>query len=329
MHPCSELPKGILPQDSNILDIIKDRYAVSIAFLGKGAFGNVIALDDIKIKGRPSVAVKILQYGSKSMTTNELSMKDAKKELEIGCLLNNLNSSAFVNTYGWLISTKIPDPWIPYINQEVYNNPKSYLFLFMEQSSYEFKSKSLHFDRQGYLTILFLLLHGLYITMRELGFKHVDIHNGNIMIDKTSEKSISVEIRSQLYQIELPNHYLPKFIDFGLSTLNSDRKTRSGVDSDVFYLFQTIIRRAEKRDPTVDLEDLKVFEDFDDNEIEDLLLDPIFYSIRTRTTKRVDQKCSMCGAEAKFKWNVNDRFVFCNLLCANKVSGIIDLVDNL
>lgn len=316
MHPCSELPKVILSEDTHTLDIIKDRYAVSIAFLGKGGFGNVIALDDIKIKGRPSIAVKILQYD-----------KNAKKELKIGCMLNSLNSSAFVNTYGWLISTKIPDLWIPYINQEVYYNPKSYLFLFMEQSSYEFKSKSLHFDRQGYLTILFLLLHGLYIAIQKLGFKHADIHNGNIMIDKTSEKSVTVEIKSQTYQIDVPNHYIPKFIDFGLSTLNSDKRSRTGVDSDVFYLFQTIIKRAKKRDPTVNLEDLESFDDFDDSKIEDLLLDPIFYSIRTRSLKKI--KCSMCGAEAKFKWNVNDKFVFCNLLCANKVSGIIDLVGNL
>lgn len=327
MHPCSELPQGILPEDGNILNIIKDRYAVSISFLGKGAFGNVIALDDIKMDGKPSVAVKILQYESKSMTTNNLSMKEAKRELEIGCILNSLNSFVFINTYGWLISSKIPEPWIPYINQEVYQNPKSYLFLFMEQSNYEFKSDSLHFDREGYLRILFLLLHGLYVAIRELGFKHTDIHNGNIMIDKTSEKNVTVDIDFQSFQIDLPNHYVPKFIDFGLSTLEN-RKNREGVDSDMFYLFQTVINRARKYDPTVDLQDIESFDDFDDGSIEYILLDPIFDSIRKRVNRKISQKCSMCGADAKVKWNLNNRYVFCNLFCANKINGIIDLVDN-
>lgn len=328
MHPCSDLPQGILLEDINTLDIIENRYAVSLSFLGKGAFGNVLSLDDIQIKGKPSIAVKIIQYESKSMTTNELSMKLAKKELENGCLLNNLKTFAFINTYGWLISSKIPTVWIPYINQEVYQNPKSYLFLFMEQSNYEFDSESLHFDREGYLRILFLLLYGLYVAIRELGFKHADIHDGNIMIDKTFEQSLTVEIDFQAFQIDLPNHYIPKFIDFGLSSVE-DRKNRESVDSDMFYLFQTVINRARKYDPMVNLEDIANFDDFDDGSIEYILLDPIFDPIRKKVNVKADRKCSMCGADAKVKWNVNNQYVFCNLFCANKVNGIIDLVGNL
>jgi len=123
------------------------------------------------------------------------------------------------------------------------------ILIFMEKMSYKFNTRELHFDENGYRILLFRLLYGLKIAKERYGFRHGDIHSKNIMFD----------IRNQ-----------PKFIDFGESLLNS-RRNYVGVESDVFSLINTVIRRAEKVDPNCNISFIEEIDDFDDSKIENLL----------------------------------------------------------
>lgn len=123
------------------------------------------------------------------------------------------------------------------------------ILIFMEKMTYKFNTRDLNFDSRGYVIIFFRLLNGLYIAKNKYGFHHGDIHKGNIMFD---------------YRIQ------PKFIDFGTSELNT-KVNYVGMFSDVFSLLTTVINRAEKVDPDVDISYLEQFDDFDDSKMELIL----------------------------------------------------------
>lgn len=349
LHECSELPTDgpVLDNETNkvswyvhrdkyALDYIKNRFAASKAFAGKGMFGTVVALNDVQFSGKASIAVKILPFSIDDSEFYEpaLVIRDVEQELFIACQVNALHdwTPVFVQTFGWLVSQHIPKDWKMFVdvNSLQYKEVKklSYMFLFMEQATYKFDSDSVAFSVKGYLTLIFIILHALYVAKKELGFTHSDLHKGNIMIDVVHGKTAHLKMdEDTTIVVNLFNQYMPKLIDFGhAKTYKASDGGRN--KNDVASLFGAIYDRATKYDPKLDISVITNFKDFNAS-LEDLLLKhPIFDSIRVTSAKRqkVIEKCSMCGSEATMRFETSEKYKFCHEYCANKMNGLAFLI---
>lgn len=352
LHPCSELPpKGpilnhetnklswVLHRDAGALEYLQKRFAASKAFAGKGKFGSVVALADVELERRASLAVKILPF---RIDDNErydplLLMRDVQQELYIACQVNELSdwTPAFIKTFGWLVSAKIPRAWKPYVNldelQYADAKKRSFMFIFMEQSTYPFDSEHVKFDLKGYLQIIFILLHALHVAKSQIGFNHSDLHMGNIMLDVTRNSGIVLKMDEETaFEMELPNFYMPKIIDFG--NAKTDKAQDGGKNfNDISSLFAAVIKRATKYDPKLDIGPIFNFTDFNWSLHDLLMKHSIFDSIRKYAVPnkrlKVGNKCSMCGAEAKLKYEFMDNYMFCHSFCASKVEGLVVLME--
>ena len=356
LHSCSELPPNgpvldnetnklswILHRDANAVAFIESRFAATAAFAGRGKFGTVVALNDIQVGGRASLAVKILPFRVEDSILYEprVIIRDVQQELFIACQVNQLHEETpvFIQTFGWLVSEKIPNDWKLFIDMSKlqYKDVRklSYMFLFMEQSSYKFDSDAVAFDLKGYLTILYIILHALYVARQRFDFRHSDLHMGNIMIDIVHGTSLDLRITEHTnVHVNLINQYLPKIIDFGHA------RTSNAVDggrnkNDVSTVFGAVQERAAKYDPEMDVSVISEFQDFDMPLGELLLNHPMFEKIRTINTsggrggvkrqKRVEQ-CSMCGSEATMRFETNNKYKFCHEYCAMKMKGLAFLL---
>lgn len=346
LHDCSELVydegpvytddklSWQLEQDKYALSYITTNFAVSSTFFGKGSFGVVVGLNYIEKNDGSTLVVKIIPFQIEDSGFYDplIVVRDAQQELYISCQVNNLNdfTPVFIHTYGWLISEEIPKSWLKYINfqkiQYADVKKKSYMFLFMEKAFYPFDSDHVKFSNEGYLTILFVLLHALYIGRRELQFTHSDLHMRNIMLDITREEYLQLKIEEEIFSIALPDCFLPKIIDFGLSRTEKAWQG-GGHKNDVSTLFGAIITRAEKYDPEIDMSQISEFEEFDMDIVTLLTKHPLFDTIRrNKKHKKIENKCSMCGGEAKMRYDTNNNFKYCHEYCANKMKGIIPVL---
>jgi serine/threonine protein kinase len=265
-------------------------------------------------------------------------MRDTEHELFIACQVNGLRkfTPVFIQTFGWIVSRKVPKAWAAYVNlsKVQYSEipKKSFMMLFMEQSNYKFKSKAVRFDEKQYLTILFILLHALYIARRELHFTHSDLHMGNIMLDITHETHLNLAIGdNDTFDIALPNGFLPKIIDFGHSqTLQAKDGGRR--KNDVATVFAAIEARAQRYDSHVDVSSISEFKEYNMDLEQLLLVHPLFDKIRKRKKnpnkkpKVAIERCFMCNGQAKLTWAPNRLYKFCDFYCAEKMNGIIDLL---
>jgi hypothetical protein len=273
----------LLHRDKGVVEFLEQTFTTGGGckkFLGHGRFGTVIGLSD-------SVAVKILEFrlaAENKRFDPLIVIRDVQQELFIACQLNALQkfTPALVRTHGWLISQHIPLSWKPFVKLEQLEykdvEKHSYMLMFMEHIAHPFDSKKALVT--GYLNIIFILLHALYVAKRELGFNHSDLHMGNIMLEVTSNRNVILPMNDKLsFNVNLPDGYIPKIIDFGFS------KTNLALDggrwkNDVATLFGAVEARAVKYSPDLDMSNISSFTDYE-WPLEDLLIKhPIFDSIR-------------------------------------------------
>lgn len=349
LHKCTELPvegpvlgkdkvSWYLHRDADAVEFIKQRFTASTAFAGKGAFGAVVALNDVHIKGKASLAVKVLPFRIQDTEWYDpyTVIRDVEQELFIACQVNQLHeyTPVFIQTYGWLVSSRVPKNWQMYIDIQnlEYEKAKklSYMFMFMEQSTFKFDSDSVVFTEDAYLRLLFVLLHALYVAGKHLKFTHNDLHKGNIMMDVVHTKFVDLDIEGKIVRVDLYNQFMPKIIDFGRA---KTEKAHDGGrnENDVVTLFRAVLIRNSIHQPTLNLPTIEAFSDFEMPIAELLLKHSIFENVRktiakTNKKQKLVERCSMCGAEATVKFKHCDNYKFCHEYCANKMKGLAFLI---
>lgn len=254
MHPCSEIPKeGVFDNEK------------LITFEAVGTSGiSVISLKN-------NMIVKIIYFDL--------------EELEISCKLNYLQNitPVFNRFYGWNTVKKIPNQWLQYyIPKDIEDHDDKYIFLYMEKNDFDFMSESVKFETlDDYLSILFILIHGLYILNQKFKIIHDDIDIRNVMFQKTEFSTITL----LEYEIDLPKQkFIPKIIDFGNATVEENET----IGEDIDMLFGMISYRAKTFNPDLNID---LISNFDAKKVDvyDLLVNNnIFKSIRRKKYKSIN-----------------------------------------
>jgi serine/threonine protein kinase len=362
MHDCSEFPVQTddisLKHDKNCVKQFQKHYSYKpVILLGKGTVGSVFAVH-YKENMDNQIAVKILPYGKKLY-------KLSNKELGVACELNSLASASpiFLHTLGYLICKKIPQEWKEHLD---YNKEEMYMYMFMHKPQAEFAVsggrpgayKVMGFNNRDYaVSLLFVLLHGLYVGRKFLQFVHNDIHEGNVMFsaslrDDASHFDLSIENTD--YKVAFISNWVPKLIDFGRSSTKNHPDTyaqNNGEDvAKIFNLFNkridlkksldldSIVNNKDVYDPdTGDFigvykakyKDLMTSK-FDNYQIiaKFLLEDPLFNvpTIEKQVLKRrkVDTRmCDACGGgPAKFEYENCKEGKVCHAFCGKNFNPI-------
>jgi hypothetical protein len=342
MHPCSETPSLKGKDDEGCLELLNSTFSFIYRI---GDKETVSASLVFKLSQQAQdVAVKVIP----------LREEDDLKDIKIACLLNGLleESPIFVRTFGWLKCKEIPPLWtkgmdtkksvpksfLPYFKG---NKKASFVFQVMSFSSHSWTDERIRLDLEEYRVMLFLLMHGLWLAKIRYGFKHNDIHQGQVLFQTCKPNTpITVSVAENNYTL-VCQRFVPKLIDFGLSTTSSssyssysssEEYSKSDDDSmfdkgeeiedddlrNLFYMFE---QRMEK-------DGLKPFvPQKGNNTLEDILVkDALFKSIRnnnnsTSIKNSVGFICDVCSSVATHEWE-HKGIRFCGDACASQWSDI-------
>jgi len=326
MHSCTEVPSEKGKEDQGCLDQLVQNYS----FLYRvGDKETVSASLVFKLsQGPQDVAVKVMPL-----------VRDAIQDVKIACMLNNIQETpVFVKTFGWIKCGTIPLEWLKGMDikkdaPKSLSRAKMFLFQVMAFSSHAWSDRRIKLDVEEYRVMLFLLLHGLYIAQDKIGFRHNDIHSGQILFQTCKPgTTIDVSIGENHYRL-VCGRFVPKLIDFGLATLGEkeEEESESGSESEEGGMFE----REEGDDLSDDLRNLfYLFEErmrqdglkpFPRNkkftQLEDILLmDPIFTSIRKNglsSEEKIKGRyfCDVCSSVATTQWEGKPLY-FCDEACA-------------
>jgi len=365
MHNCSDLPditKQNLEKDEKCAKLFRKHYIYNdpVEVLGKGSIAtvfNVYSKTDIN----KQIAVKILPYGP---DLDKLS----NKELGIACELNSLRelSPIFVYTMGYIVCSAVPNEWKR--KMDVYKDEPLYLYMFMhkpqvsfderDKDTRDYKVASLD-EREYAISLLFILLHGIYVGRKLFEFVHHDIHAKNVMFAYTEDdhQPFKLSVENVEHNVSFIPHYVPKLIDFGRSSTKTYVDERSqNLGNDVETIFNLFNKRndlqksldlsfLEKSDREKNIPDpetgrftvyKKEYEELITSKYNNpgviakfLLHDDLFKNVRTinrtntkkQKTKKI-QSCITCGGgEMKFEFKNREGGV-CHEFCARQIGPL-------
>lgn len=331
IHACSELVNNT---ETNIDDECMNQISTIFGkprWRGSGVSAFVIELD---MPDNEIMAVKVTGRND--------------NELRIACILNSIEEETriFPHTHGWLLCKSIPEMWLEIMRENdipdlwTSNNggiPRTVMFLFIQLADATLEDVSLQHDH-GYRTVIFLLFHGLYVAHAKLGFRHNDLHGGNIMLQLRGERTC---VHYGEYEVEVTSEYAPYVIDYGLaSTIEHHRDYHADDLGYVLEAFSKHMQRTGLRE--VDPERI-AFDNFmeevnrdrnPNTEIEWLpLLDNAYFDVpeirRYRPKRRALGKyiqhiiCSNCGYVPLFPQQCggtcsNKKAIYCGTECQLK-----------
>lgn len=346
MYSCSDLPNEpddvILKKHSKCNASFRERFSFyPMKVLGKGTGGTVYSAFD-KQDNSKQIAVKIIPYANRLEALS-------RKELGIACELNSLKdlTPVFVHTFGYLICNIIPSKWKTQLPPQ-YQNEAMYMYIFMHKPDTGFLSSGGLDDGRYMVTglekpkyaisLLFLLVHAIYVARKLLEFAHHDLHEGNIMFDisTSSDGLFSLDVENITHQVKFMRGWVPKLIDFGNGTTKNhpyERAQNNG--QDIFKMFNLFLKRKdlakaldldpvrERNVPLLDSKynDYKIVAKF-------LLNDPIFENVSTieriqkKRLKLEQQMCNACGAApAAFEFK-GRQTVLCNEFCGSRIKSL-------
>ena len=194
-------------------------------------------------------------------------------------------------------------------------------------------------DLEEYRVMLFLLMHGLWLARIRYGFKHNDIHQGQVLFQTCKPNTpITVSVAENNYTL-VCQRFVPKLIDFGLSTTSSSSyssyssseeysksdddmfdKGEEIEDDDLRNLFYMFEQRMEKDglQPFVPQKGNTTLEDI-------LVKDALFKSIRNNNSTSIKNSvclmCDVCSSVATHEWE-HKGIRFCGDACASQWSDI-------
>lgn len=215
MKDCSETPTVDTRTSNDCLSVLEDNYDF-VGSLGSGKTGVVVALQ--KTSGGRSFAVKISPL-----------YEDSAKEVEIACKLNKLlnKTQIFPHTHGWIVCDTIPESWIEHKRntfRDIMRRWKGLRLLFMFQTAIplKFRDDEVPKTPDAMRAAIYLLLHGIGEARKEFnGFRHRDIHTGNIMwgllpgaAGGGGANTMPVPVGQN---IQVRATHMPKLIDYGFA----------------------------------------------------------------------------------------------------------------
>jgi hypothetical protein len=240
IHNCSELPSGNninLELDADCLNQIALAFK-AWKWRGNGAYG--FAIETITAHGSPPKKERLIVKVS-SVNVNEI---------QVACALNVLleETPVFPHTYGWLVGDTVPKGWMLFLktmepdHDLIVYPPPLFMFTFVQPVDDKWDDTLLAVEN-GYRVVLFFLLHGLYVARSRLGFNHGDIHGGNIMMEYHMQQEKENILRYGPYEAEVKSRFVPRFIDYGYSNLNSSKIVFLQGNSDLKSLRDTFEER--------------------------------------------------------------------------------------
>lgn len=319
LHPCSELPTLESPFDAECLTYIEESY-VFIERLGAddGQMGIVVKLS----RKHEVVAAKIMGMA-----------QDSIFDISISCEFEKLRrmTPIFLHTFGWLYCTEYPRDWRALIGTEPknLNTTNGVLIQVMELASQSF---SVPLIMSEFDDILFILLHGLYIANTSLGFKHNDIHAGQILLQPRPQNSDPIELSYKNVIYSFNTRFVPKLIDYGMSSTTkhfSHQAIQTNDADDLLYTFQLKLSQ---------LVDMKIVEKYNLTEfkqfarkhrgstIEEILDDTYFNGYQENVGSRVKEKCIGCFSTATQQLATRDSVTFCNNGCDVRFESLFNLL---
>ena len=170
--------------------------------------------------------------------------------------------------------------------------------------------------------IFLVLLHGLWVAKRELGFSHEDLNTENIMLIRRDARKGHLVLVDTNITIE-NMYWYPKIIDFGLSKTKDVSSGKDLIDIKSIFMglwkneFETILsdksyERATnnyKSIPDIWASFRKWFETKEDDQQLKITFSPSEERINT---------CYLCSNPAKLKYNNTvDKYTFCGERCIN------------
>lgn len=290
-----------------------------LTFLGEGQNGIVLLVDG-SIEGRRVVKI-----------TYSKRFKDEAKLMEKLHVLKP-DTQAFIAVFGWYERSGLLPEWremLPQFRQdgsrldwEKYDREKL-VYIFMEHSNFRmaYPNPSApagvvfweHISLEQSKKIMFILLHGLYVARKKLGFSHNDIHDGQIVLFKRDPK-VPVVLEKGYTVKEC--RYMPKFIDFGASTLGGNKSS-----DDVGQLVATFHRLYSQEDLMDTLEfDAAAGSDPNDYKVVKELMDSSYFDEFKSDQKR-EKSISLCiGCLNPATSVIEDtNFHVCSEFCANRL----------
>lgn len=319
MHPCSESPSLRGPEDIDCLGLLTNTFS----FIHR--IGN-------KETVSASLVFKLSQ-DSQDIVVKVLPLKQESdlKDIKIACLLNGLSDETpvFVRTFGWIKCKEIPLLWLKGINMKkdaprIFSTKSTYIFQVMSFSAYTWENAEISLDKEEYRSMLFLLLHGLWLARVRFNFKHNDIHKGQILFQTCKPNtSILVNIGENKFVLTC-KRFVPKLIDFGFASIGKEEEEDddfSSSDNDMFS------RNEETQDSSdTDLHDLLYM--FSERmkmnglvpfkisgSLEDILTNNILFKSFKSNTGIKSYLCNVCSSVATKQWE-NHPIKFCDEKCA-------------
>ena len=322
LNPCTELPSYDTPNGDNCLATLQKEFTF-IKTIGGGFWGTAALLN----RHGKEIVVKMSDLTNVSLV-----------DISVGCSLNSLRGKTgiFVHTFGWLLCDKI-------------------LYIFMDHGGYSWDDKSIILSKKDAKSILFLILHGLYVARRHLEFSHDDLHFKNILLKPISPATELILDGGYVIKAGT-TRFIPQIIDFGISRTKRYRafaeKPAEDMSRDVYMVQQLFVSRTnpdekgikklklEEEEEVVEKENLRFLEDefFDNMDfglakssrpddwkiIYTLLQRPFFDDIVVRNQPtEIEARCLACSGVGTMQWEHNDdHYVFCSEGCADTLAPI-------
>lgn len=344
IHDCSELPEPAnFKQDVDCLEKI-DSLFVPIKWAGKGSSAMVLYL----MKRAPDIEFLVVKI-------TRLIFDD---ELHIACELNQLAdaTSLFPHTYGWLICDKIPQRWISILSDKqkshyLMTSPSKgnlFMFVFLQKVQTIWK-KIPQIVESRYRVTLFLILHGLYVANKRIGFIHRDIHAENIMMEPHTQNTLNV--RYGQVDAEVRTAFTPRLIDYGESVTTRHTANEGRRMSDIYYLEEMFLTRLEDDAEIYDkaAEELKEFKIFrmssewseaseSYNEVGSNVIIPLLnhsyfdvpeiqrHKVKRRAIEVINRCFVCCSTQPKYMIEQTQKKYFCNKKCYDRIGGICQFI---
>jgi len=303
IHPCSTLPTVDAVSETEYCERIAESYPFT-ELLGRGEVG---------------VAFEVMHDFQPMVVKATPLTQEGIDEVKAQCLLNSLSDKTgiFARAFGWIVCDAMPKAW-DMVDYEVEEEGQKYLFIFMEKTQKSWltpkklKKKMKMTDAQ-LKHILYLLIHGLYVARKEIGFSHDDLHSGNLMLQVVPGKS--------------GTRFVPKLIDFGFALIGEDSEPEEQSEDDMFG--SAGVEASTDMGQIVHLFD-GVFAGFFDSEeywearasgrndyktLKRLLKMDFF---KEEATKENTLKCAVCAHNvARYQWRgMAPEYKFCSEPCA-------------